>query len=126
MSRLGKLPIKLSPQVQVTVSAKELAFKGPKGELRVPLHPMIGVVVENGEIKVAPHDKEVKNASAFWGLMWSLIKNAEIGVSVGFTRKLEINGVGYRAAVAGDKLNMNLGYSHPIEFKLPKGVKASV
>jgi len=126
MSRLGKLPIKLSPQVQVTVAAKEMTFKGPKGELHLTLHPLVEIKVENGEITVAPRDKEAKNASAVWGLMWSLITNNVIGVSTGFVKKLEINGVGYRAAVAGSNLNMSLGFSHPVEFKLPKGITASV
>jgi len=126
MSRLGKLPIKFSPQTQVTIVAKEMTFKGPKGELHLTLHPLVEVKVENGEINVAPRDKEAKNASAIWGLMWSLITNNVIGVSTGFIRKLEINGVGYRAAVAGSNLNMSLGFSHPVEFKLPKGITASV
>ncbi|MFA5184371.1 MAG: 50S ribosomal protein L6 [Patescibacteria group bacterium] len=126
MSRLGKLPIKLTPPAQVSISDVEMVFKGPKGELRVPLNPLIAARVENNELTLAPKDKAAKAASAVWGLMWSLARNAAAGVSTGFVRKLEINGVGYRAAVAGDKLNMNLGFSHPVEFKLPKGVTASV
>lgn len=126
MSRLGKLPIKLPAGVSMTINAKEYAFKGPKGELRLAVNPLIGAKIENNEISVAPYDREVKNASALWGLMWSLIRNSVEGVSVGFTKKLEINGVGYRAAVAGQQLNMSLGFSHPIEFKLPSGITASV
>ncbi|MFA5155352.1 MAG: 50S ribosomal protein L6 [Patescibacteria group bacterium] len=126
MSRLGKLPIKLVPPAQATVGETEMVFKGPKGELRLPLHPLVEVRIENNEIMVSPRDKAAKEASAVWGLMWSLIRNAVVGVSTGFTRKLEINGVGYRAAVAGSKLNMNLGFSHPVDFSLPKGVTASV
>ena len=103
-----------------------MIFKGPKGELRLALHPLVEVKIENGEINVSLKDKEAKNASAIWGLMWSLISNNVIGVTTGFVRKLEINGVGYRAAVAGSNLNMSLGFSHPIEFKLPKGITASV
>ncbi len=126
MSRLGKLPIKFNPPVQVTLSAKELVCKGPKGELRLALSPLVEIKVENNEIQVSLRDKSAKNASAVWGLMWSLIRNMVEGVTSGFIRKLEINGVGYRAAVAGDKLNMSLGFSHPIVFPLPKGVSASV
>ena len=126
MSRLGKLPIKLSPQVQVTIGPKELSFKGPKGELRLPLNPLIEVKVDNNELKVTPRNLEAKNISAVWGLVWSLVRNSVEGVTTGFIKKLEINGVGYRAAVAGDKLNMSLGFSHPVEFKLPKEIKATV
>lgn len=126
MSRLGKLPIKLPAGVTATANAKEITFKGPKGELRLVANPVIEIKVENNEMLIKPYDATAKNASAMWGLMWSLTKNAVEGVSTGFTKKLEINGVGYRAAVAGDKLNMSLGFSHPVEFKLPKGITASV
>lgn len=126
MSRLGKLPIKLMPGVQAAIMAQELILKGPKGELHLALNPMIDVKVENNEIIVVPKNREAKNASALWGLMRSLIKNTVEGVSVGFTKKLEINGVGYRATVSGGKLNMSLGFSHPVEFKLPEGITATV
>lgn len=126
MSRLGKLPIKLPAGVSFTVAAKEYTFKGPKGELRLATNPLIGAKLENDEIIVTPYDLEVKNVSAMWGLMWSLIRNSVLGVSLGFVKKLEINGVGYRAAVSGRQLNMSLGFSHPVEFKLPTGITASV
>ncbi|MFA6995269.1 MAG: 50S ribosomal protein L6 [Patescibacteria group bacterium] len=126
MSRLGKLPIKLGPNVQATVGPKEMTFQGPKGKFCLNLHPAVVVKVENGEIIVAPRDKDAQNSSALWGLMWSLIKNAAEGVSTGFVKKLEINGVGYRAAVSGNQLNMSLGFSHPIEFVLPVGITATV
>ncbi len=126
MSRLGKLPIKLPAGISFTADAKGYSFKGPKGELHLALNKLIDAKIVGDEIIVSPYDKEAKNASAMWGLMWSLIKNSVEGVSVGFTKKLEINGVGYRAAVAGSQLNMSLGFSHPVEFKLPQGIKASV
>jgi large subunit ribosomal protein L6 len=126
MSRLGKLPIKLSAGVQATVQEGEMTFKGPKGEFRLKLDANVEVTVTPSEVTVALRNKEEKNAAAVWGLMWSLIKNAVEGVGIGFTRKLEINGVGYRAAVSGNNLNMSLGFSHPIEFKLPAGVSAAV
>lgn len=126
MSRLGKLPINIPAGVTVTLNDKEIIVKGPKGELKVAIHPIIGVKVEGEDIIVAPYDRATKNASAMWGLIWSLIRNAVIGANVGFTKKLEINGVGYRAVVSGNKLNMSLGFSHPIEFPLPVGVTATV
>ena len=126
MSRLGKLPIILPAGVSAVTTASGLIVKGPKGEQKVLVNSIISVKIENGEIVIAPFDKAAKNASAMWGLVWSLTRNAVIGVSVGFEKKLEINGVGYRAAVAGNKLNMNLGFSHPIEFILPVGITAVV
>ena len=126
MSRLGKLPIKLPTGVQATIKDKEIFLKGPKGEITTKINPLIEVKVENDEIIITPYDKKAKNASAIWGLVWSLVRNAVVGVSVGFTKKLEINGVGYRAAAVPGKLNMSLGFSHPIEFKLPAGITAAV
>lgn len=126
MSRLGKLPIKLPAGVQATVSESGTTFKGPKGELKIAANPLISVKVENSEVIIAPYDKAAKNASAMWGLVWSLARNCVVGVSEGFVKKLEINGVGYRATAAAGKLNMNLGFSHPVEFKLPEGVSATV
>lgn len=126
MSRLGKLPIKLPAGVQVTIKEKEILFKGPKGEVKIATNPIIEVKVENNEVLIAPYDRAAKNASAMWGLVWSLARNSVIGVSEGFTKKLEINGVGYRAAAVPGKLNMSLGFSHPVDFSLPAGITASV
>ncbi len=126
MSRLGKLPIKLPSGVTATVSKTEMIFKGPKGELRVASNPVVEVKIEGDDVIIKPYDMAEKNASAMWGLIWSLTRNAVIGVSEGFTKKLEINGVGYKAAVVGNQLNMSLGFSHPIEFKLPVGITATV
>lgn len=125
MSRLGKLPIKLPAGTTVTILEKELVFKGPKGEFRLAANKLIGVKLENQEIKVTPI-LETKETRAMWGLIWSLVGNAVEGVSKGFVKKLEINGVGYRAAVSGNKLNMSLGFSHPVEFILPTGISATV
>lgn len=126
MSRLGKLPIKLEPTTQVTLVDQVATFKGPKGELKLNIHPLVVLTINEKELYVNPRDIKEKNANAFWGLYWSLVKNCVIGVSEGFVKKLEVNGVGYRASVAGDKLNLNLGYSHPIIFPLPKGISATV
>jgi large subunit ribosomal protein L6 len=126
MSRLGKLPIKLAPKVTATINDGEMIFKGPKGEFKLKLHPAIEVKQEGDELHVSPRDRAAADAPALWGLMWSLIRNSVEGVTTGFVKKLEINGVGYRAAVSGDKLNLSLGFSHPVEFKLPKGISATV
>jgi large subunit ribosomal protein L6 len=126
MSRLGKLPIKLPAGVQVTINDKEIVFKGPKGELKIAANPVVEVKVENNELIIAPYDRAAKNASAMWGLVWSLARNSVIGVTEGFTKKLEINGVGYRATAVPGQINMALGFSHPVEFKLPVGITAVV
>lgn len=126
MSRLGKIPIKLLPGVQVSVNGQEATFKGPKGELKLKVHDLIEIKVLENEITVLPKDKDAKNANAFWGLFWSLATNCMLGVTEGFSKKLEINGVGYRASVSGKILNLNLGYSHPIAFNLPEGITATV
>jgi len=126
MSRLGKLPIKIPAGVQVTINDKDITFKGPKGELKIANNPIVEVKVENSELIIAPYDRAAKNASAMWGLVWSLARNSIMGVSEGFIKKLEINGVGYRAAAASGQLNMSLGFSHPVEFKLPVGITATV
>jgi len=126
MSRLGKLPITIPAGVQVTIKDREIVFKGPKGELKIAANPIIEVKFENNELIIAPYDRAAKNASAMWGLVWSLARNSVIGVSEGFTRKLEINGVGYRATAVPGQLNMALGFSHPVVFKLPVGITAVV
>lgn len=126
MSRLGKLPIKLPTGVNISFTEKEMIVKGPKGELRLAKNPLIEVKINGQDVVIAPYDAAAKNASAMWGLMWSLTRNAVIGVSEGFVRKLEINGVGYRAAVSGSNLNLSLGFSHPVVFPLPTGITATV
>jgi len=126
MSRLGKLPIQIPAGVTASVSGDSFFVKGPKGELKIKIQELIAVEVLGSEVLIKPKNLEAKNASAMWGLVWSLIRNAVKGVSEGFTKKLEINGVGYKANVAGQKLNMNLGFSHPVVFDLPIGISASV
>ncbi len=126
MSRLGKLPIVLPAGVSCQIQPNLALVKGPKGEVRVLVNDAVLVKVEENALIVAPIDREGKNAMAMWGLVWSLLRNAVIGVSEGFSKKLEITGVGYRANVAGKKLNLSLGFSHPVEFNLPAGVDAIV
>ena len=125
MSRLGKLPINLPEGVSAQFNNGVIIVKGPKGELSRAIKAPATVEIADGVLTVSV-DKEAKDASAYWGLYRTLINNMVIGVKTGFTKKLEINGVGYRAAVSGNKLNLNLGYSHPIEFVLPVGISAAV
>lgn len=125
MSRLGKLPIKLPEGVSAKFENRILNVKGPKGELsRLIKEPAI-LEISDEVIKVSVKEG-ADHANAFWGLYRALVNNMVTGVSEGFTKKLEVNGVGYRAALSGNKLTLNLGYSHPIEFPLPDGVSAAV
>jgi large subunit ribosomal protein L6 len=125
MSRVGKKPIPIPKGVSVTIDPAKIAVKGPKGTLSVDRNDNIDVAQEDGALVFKPRS-ESKEARAAYGLMRALCANLVRGVNEGFVRELEINGVGYRAEVKGDTLTFQLGYSHPIDFKLPAGVSAKV
>jgi large subunit ribosomal protein L6 len=125
MSRVGKKPIELPKGVTITVAGGQIAVKGPKGELKTAVHPAVDVAVEDGKVVCKRRD-ESRESRAAHGLIRALCANMVNGVSAGFERRLEINGVGYRAETKGDTLVLQLGYSHPVEYKLPKGVTAKV
>lgn len=125
MSRLGKLPIKLVDGVSAKFEENLLNIKGPKGELSLKIDPIINLELNDNEIRLSVNDKSKKSKS-FWGLFYALVRNMVIGVSEGFEKKLEINGVGYRASLAGNTLKLNLGFSHPIDYELPDNIKAKV
>ena len=126
MSRLGKLPIILPAGVTAAIDGRILTVKGKKGELKQAFDTDVVVKIEETSIIVSKNENGSKKADAMWGLYRTLFANMVEGVSTGFTKKLEINGVGYRASVSGNKLNMALGFSHPVEFVLPEGITASV
>lgn len=126
MSRLGKLPIKLGEGVQASLDKGFVIVKGPKGELKQEIVGHVKVEIKDKEIITSIDETKSKKEKAMWGLMWSLIKNMVEGVEKGFTKQLEINGVGYKAQVSGQKLVLNIGFSHPVEFNLPEGIKAEV
>lgn len=126
MSRLGKLPITIPAGVTVSFEQSILTVKGPKGELKREIKKPVVLTINEKEVLVSVEDTNATKQRAFWGLFRGLINNMVIGVSVGFTKKLEINGVGYRANMAGRNLNLSLGYSHPIIFALPEGIDAVV
>ncbi len=125
MSRVGKQPVSVPDGVQVTFDETKIEVKGPKGALSRELHPLVRVSQEDGNITVTPVDDSLK-ARGLWGLFRSLIQNMVTGVSQGYTKVLEINGVGYRAEAAGNALKLTLGFSHPVEFALPEGINAAV
>ncbi len=126
MSRIGKLPVTVPQGVDVTVGTDEVMVKGPKGELRQQiLSAVVEVKLEGGQVLVARRG-DAKTHRAAHGLTRTLIANMIEGVSKGFRKSLEIQGVGYRAAKSGEKLNLSLGYSHPVVFEAPRGIALSV
>lgn len=127
MSRIGKQPINIPAGVTVTIDDKFITVKGPKGELRQALHPQVQVVQQDSIITITILDEEAKSQRALWGLYGSLIRNMVIGVTEGYQTKLEINGVGFKAAAQGsNKLVLNVGYSHPVNFDVPAGIAVAV
>lgn len=122
MSRLGKKPIPVPKGVTPTLTGQTLKVKGPKGELSFTAPDNVEIAVANDNVTVRPRD-DSNSARAMWGLTWSMIENLTTGVTQGFTKELEINGVGYRAAVQGKKLNLALGYSHDINYDIPAGIE---
>lgn len=125
MSRKGKLPIPLPKSVEVKVSDSEVSVKGPKGSLTQKLVPGIQVKVEGNEVVVSLEDEKT-DLNHFFGLYRSLINNMVVGTAEGFEKRLEMIGVGYRAAVQGDLLDLQLGFSHPTKLAIPKGLTVKV
>ena len=125
MSRIGKKPIEIPAGVKVSVSGETVAVEGKGGKLSIALPPHVAVEVQENQVLVSQTD-EVREAGAMHGLARSLINNMVIGVSVGFMKELSIVGVGYKATLAGNKLTLNLGFSHPIVYQLPDGVQLTV
>ncbi len=125
MSRIGNRSIEIPKGVTVTITPQAITAKGPKGSLTLDRHKAIDVKEEKGEL-IFTRRGEGKPDRAAHGLMRALTANLVVGVTKGFERQLEINGVGYRAEVKGTMLVLTLGFSHPVEFKLPEGVTAKV
>jgi len=125
MSRVGKQPVVVPKEVQVSIAGQAVEVKGPKGTLSREFHSLVEVIPGEGELRVKPRE-ESQQARALWGLSRSLLNNMVMGVSQGFKRVLEINGVGYRAEISGSTLKLALGYSHPVLFELPTGVTGQV
>lgn len=125
MSRIGRLPISIPQGVKVTLEDRAIRVEGPKGKLRTEIPTVVQVKVDGSQIRIG-REAEERKVKALHGLTRKLIANMVEGVSRGFSRVLEINGVGYRAEVKGTELHLSLGYSHPIVFPLPSGVTATV
>jgi large subunit ribosomal protein L6 len=125
MAGIGRLPVPIPEKVQVVENAGTITVQGPKGKLAFAIDPVLAVQLTNGTVVVSPRE-ESRRAKALHGLTRKLIANMVEGVSKGFTRSLEISGVGYRAEVRGNGLQLSLGFSHPIFFQLPQEVQAKV
>ncbi|MBL7058123.1 50S ribosomal protein L6 [Patescibacteria group bacterium] len=125
MSRIGKLPIELPKDTEAKIVGGVLVVKGPKGELKQKIVNYIKIEIEEGKIlvKEASADKRV---GAMWGLMRTLTNNMVVGVNQGFVRKLEVNGVGYKANAVNNVLTLNVGYSHPVIKEMPEGITVIV
>jgi large subunit ribosomal protein L6 len=120
-SRIGKRPITVPAGVKVDLNGQTVTVTGPKGTLSRTLRPEVTVALDNGTLLVQPVG-DTKTARSLHGLSRTLVSNMVEGVTTGFTKTLEINGVGYRAAVAGSKLTLQMGYSHPVEIEAPAGI----
>jgi large subunit ribosomal protein L6 len=125
MSRIGKQPISIPPKVKVEVKGQKVHVEGPKGKLDMELPARTTLKVDNGQVIVS-RDGDDSQAKALHGLSRALVNNMVKGVSDGFMKKLEIQGVGFKAAVQGKTVTMNLGYSHPINYPIPDQVKVTV
>ncbi len=122
MSRVGKMPIALPKGAEATVAAELITIKGPLGTLTLPLTGQVKVANENGTLTFEPKD-DSREANAMSGTVRALVNNMVNGVTKGFEKKLNLVGVGYRAQAQGDKLNLSLGFSHPVVHQMPQGVK---
>lgn len=125
MSRIGKQPIPVPAGVTVTIEGNKITTKGPKGELSYEFNPMMSIAQEGEELIVSRPD-DSREAKAFHGLTRSLVNNMVVGVHEGYEKKLELVGVGYRAALKGNSLELSLGYSHPVVVEAPEGITFTV
>lgn len=126
MSRIGKMPVAIPAGVTVDIAeGNKITVKGPKGTLERVLVPEMDVKIENGEV-VVTRPNDLKRNKSLHGLTRTLIKNMVVGVTEGYAKKLEVNGVGYKAVKEGKKLTLSLGYSHPIEMTDPEGIETKV
>ncbi|QGN54330.1 50S ribosomal protein L6 [Novosphingobium sp. Gsoil 351] len=122
MSRIGKKPVAIPSGVTASIEGKTLSVKGPKGTLTLGLRDEIAYAVEDGQISVKPAN-DGKTARAFWGMQRTLVSNLIEGVTNGFTKTLDITGVGYRAQSQGKTLKLQLGYSHDVNYAVPEGIE---
>lgn len=126
MTRIGKQPIDIPKGVEVKIEEKHVFVKGPKGNLDFDFHRRVNFEIKDNQLLVSANRSEEKRSRELWGLSRVLISNMVKGVTEGFSKQLEINGVGYKASAAGKKLTINAGYSHPVIMEAPEGIDISV
>lgn len=126
MSRIGKKPITISSDVSVDIQGKKVIVKGPKGTLEETVHDLVKVELKDNQLLVSIENENSVKERALWGLTRSLVANLVTGVTTGFQKSLEINGVGFKAAVNGQSLTLNLGFSHPVNYPIPEGIVITV
>ena len=126
MSRVGKKPVIIPSGVTIEQEDALLTVKGPKGSLSLAVHPKVTVTISATEVLVAVDHEENKKERALWGLFRALIQNLVDGVTKGFEKKLEVNGVGFKVALQGTKITMALGFSHPVDVEVPKDLQVAV
>jgi large subunit ribosomal protein L6 len=126
MSRIGKKPVIIPSGVKVELKDRELNVSGPKGSLKMEIHPQVLVTTTDKEVLVDVQEKTNKKQKALWGLTRALVQNLVEGVNKGFEKKLEVNGVGFKVSAVGSKLTLALGFSHPIEMTAPNGITVAV
>ena len=125
MSRIGKMPVEIPANVKVNIVSSNIIVEGQKGKLSLNVKPVINVV-NDGKNIVLTRKNDLKESKSLHGLYRVLLNNMVVGVSKGFERKLEINGTGFKAAISGKKLTLNIGYSHVVDFSVPEGAKVTV
>ena len=126
MSRIGKQPVVIPSGVQVKLDGGTVVAKGPKGELKETIHPVIKAEIKDGKILLTADLEAARDASAIWGMTRARLNNVVNGVATGYSKNLEIHGLGFRAEVVGQKITLALGKSHPVIFEAPKGVTIAV
>ncbi len=126
MSKIGKAPITIPQGVEININDKRVGVKGPKGNLNIEVHKVVDAKVEDGKLLLTLKDELFENGRAYWGLARAMINNAVNGVNQGFTKELELIGVGYRVEKQGNDLKIAIGYSHPVIVKAPEGITFEV
>ena len=126
MSRIGKQSIKIPDGVTITVANDVVIVQGPKGELKQELHPYVSVDVAKGVARVSVQKPDDKEQRSLWGLFASLLRNMVFGVTEGFEKKLEVHGVGYKVALQGNELKLDVGFSHSVMFPIPEDVQIAI
>ncbi len=126
MSRIGKKPIDIPEKVDVKIDNNKISVKGLKGELSLDVHPLVQISQKDNQILVTVKNSEDKEQASLWGLSRTLVNNLITGVTEGFSKQLEINGIGFKAQLKGDKLVLNVGFSHPVEYSIPEGIQINV